>query len=141
MRNVINVLGIRQSKIPHSKRLYVVLHSERWARRVTQLLSGGFSVRGRFKNTYELLNLGALKSSLLNKLHTFQYMDKIFYVEFQRKPLKFHTKYLTHTLKDTNFIPSCQFMRSHNYNLLYASETPPPPPPPQIRICYSNHAD
>ena len=27
-------------------------------------------------------------------------MGKIFCVEFQRVPLKFHTKYLTHTLKD-----------------------------------------
>ena len=27
-------------------------------------------------------------------------MGKIFCVEFQRVPLKFHTKYLTHTLND-----------------------------------------
>ena len=44
---------------------------------------------GRFKNTYELLNLRALKSPPVNKIHIFQCMDKIF-----------HTKYLTHTLKD-----------------------------------------
>ena len=50
---------------------------------------------GHFKKTYELINLGALKSSLLNKLHIFQCMGKIFWVEFQRAPLKFHTKYLT----------------------------------------------
>ena len=54
---------------------------------------------GHFKNVYELINLGALKSSLLNKQHIFQCMGKIFCVEFQRVP-KFHTKYLTHTLKD-----------------------------------------
>ena len=59
---------------------------------------------GRFKNTYELLNLRALKISKLHKKHIFQCMGKIFCVEFQRVPLKFHTKYLTHTLKDVDFI-------------------------------------
>ena len=56
---------------------------------------------GRFKNAYELLNLRALKCSPVNKMRIFQCMGKIFCVEFQRVPLKFHTKYLTHTLKDT----------------------------------------
>ena len=55
---------------------------------------------GGFKNTYKLLNLQALKFSPANKIHIFQCMVKIFCVEFQRVPLKFHTKYLTHTLKD-----------------------------------------
>ena len=59
---------------------------------------------GRFKKAYELLNLRALKFSPLNKIHIFQCMGKIFCVEFQRYPLKFHTKYLTHTLKGTIFI-------------------------------------
>ena len=59
---------------------------------------------GRFKNTYELLNLRALKISKLHKNHIFQCMGKIFCVEFQRVPLKFHTKYFTHTLKDVDFI-------------------------------------
>ena len=59
---------------------------------------------GRFKNTYELLNLRALKTSMLYKNHIFQCMDKIFCVEFQRVPLKFHTKYLIHALKDVDFI-------------------------------------
>ena len=57
---------------------------------------------GRFKNTYELLNLRALKISKLHKNHIFQCMGKIFCVEFHRVPLKFHTKYLTHTLKDVD---------------------------------------
>ena len=57
---------------------------------------------GRFKNTYELLNLRALKISKLHKNYIFQCMGKIFCVEFQRVPLKFHTKYLTHTLKDVD---------------------------------------
>ena len=59
---------------------------------------------GRFKNTYVLLNLRALKISTLYKNHTFQCMGKIFCVKFQRFPLKFHTKYHTHTLKDVDFI-------------------------------------
>ena len=54
---------------------------------------------GRFKNAYELLNLRALKISMLYKNRIFQCMGKIFCVEFQRVPLKFHTKYLTHTWK------------------------------------------
>ena len=37
-----------------------------------------------FKNTYELINLEALKFSLLNKQHIFQYMGKIFSVEFSK---------------------------------------------------------
>ena len=59
---------------------------------------------GRFKKAYELLNLRALKFSPVNKIHIFQCIDKIFCEEFQREPSKFHTKYLTHTLKDTIFI-------------------------------------
>ena len=58
----------------------------------------------RFKNTYELLNLRVLKFSPVNKIHIFQCMGKTFCVKFQRYPSKFHTKYLTHTLKDMIFI-------------------------------------
>ena len=50
------------------------------------------------------LNLRALKNSMLHKNHIFRCMGKIFCVEFKRYPLKFHTKYLTHTLKDVHFI-------------------------------------
>ena len=57
---------------------------------------------GRFKNAYQLINLGAHKFSFLNQLHIFQCMGKIFSVEFQRVPLKFHTKDFTHTLKDAS---------------------------------------
>ena len=59
---------------------------------------------GHFKNTYELFNLRGLINSMLYKNHIFQCMGKIFCVEFQRIPLKFHTKYLTHILKDIDFI-------------------------------------
>ena len=67
---------------------------------------------GRFKNTYELLNLRALKFSYMNKIHIFQCVGKIFCVEFQRYPLKFHTKNLTHTLKDMTFIQHWKFKSS-----------------------------
>ena len=41
---------------------------------------------GVFQNTYELLDLRALKYSPVNKIHIFQFMGKIFCVEFQRYP-------------------------------------------------------
>ena len=54
---------------------------------------------GRFKNSYQLLNLRNLKFSPVKYIfqYIFQCMDKIFCVEF-------HTKYFTHTLKDMIFI-------------------------------------
>ena len=64
---------------------------------------------GRFKNIYKLLNPRALKISMLYKNYIFQCRGKIFCVEFQRVPLKFHTKYLTHTLKDVYFIRRWKF--------------------------------
>ena len=67
---------------------------------------------GRFKKAHELLNLRALKISMLYKNHIFQCMGKIFCVEFQRYPLKFHTKYLTHTLKDVDFVHNWKFKSS-----------------------------
>ena len=59
--------------------------------------------RRHFKNAYELLNLKALKFPTVDINHIFQSMGKIFSVGFKSYPLKFHTKYLTHTLKDVNF--------------------------------------
>ena len=61
----------------------------------TALYQGDFS-----KLLTGSLNLRALKYSLVNKNCFFQCMGKIFCVEFQRLPLKFHTKYFTLTLKD-----------------------------------------
>ena len=43
-------------------------------------------------------------NSISYKNHIFKCMLKIFCVEFQRYPLKFHSKYLTHTLKDVCFL-------------------------------------
>ena len=42
-----------------------------------------YGTRGRFKNTYELLNLRALKISMLYKSHTFQCMGKIIVWNFK----------------------------------------------------------
>ena len=61
--------------------------------------------RGAFqKGVWALKSIRALKISRLHKSHIFQFMGKIFCVEFQRAPLKFHTKYPAHTLKDVDFI-------------------------------------
>ena len=60
------------------------------------IVAAGALVAGRrFKHTYELLNLRALKISMLHTSNIFQSTGEIFCVEFQRVPLKFHTKYLT----------------------------------------------
>ena len=45
-------------------------------------------------------------------------MGKIFWVEFQMYPLKFHTKYLTHTLKDVLFIEKWKFESPKIYQLV-----------------------
>ena len=82
--------------------------------------------RGRFKNTYELLNLRALKFSPVNKTRIFQCMGKIFWVEFQRYPLKFHTKYLTHTLKDV-ILYNIEILRAVRFKSSYAFWNAPCP--------------
>ena len=48
----------------------------------------------------ELVNLTALRFLIRNKISLFQCVGKILRLEFRRFPLKFPTKYLTHTLKD-----------------------------------------
>ena len=79
-----------------------------------QLVTPSYDYSGeRFRNTYQLLNLRALKISTLYKNRIFQCMGKIFCVEFQRVPLKFHTKYLTHTLNDMIFIQHLNFKSSY----------------------------
>ena len=100
---------------------------------------------GRFKNPYELLNLRALKISMLYKSHIFQCMSKIFCVEFQRVPLKFHAKYLTHTLKDKSFMKHWNFnIRALRVKSSYAFLKRPPvsveicgvPEPATQKICH-----
>ena len=82
-------------------------------------------VQGMFQNTYELVNLRALKSSLLNKLHIFLCMGKIFCMEFQMVHLKFHTKSIIHTLKESIF-SMLNIQELQIYGLLCVFETPPP---------------
>ena len=64
------------------------------------------------RNAYELVKLGAIKSSVLNKLHIFQCRGDIFFVEFLKYRLKFHTKYLTHTLQDAILYPKLKNLRT-----------------------------
>ena len=59
-----------------------------------------------FKNTNELLYLGALKCTHLNKRYIFHCMGNTFYVEF-------HAKYLAHTLKGLISIHCWKFKRSY----------------------------
>ena len=80
---------------------------------------------GHFKNTYELLNLTALKFSPVNKIHIFQCMGKIFCVEFQRYPLQFHTKYLTHILK-IRFLYNIEILRALRFKSSYSFLKCPP---------------
>ena len=72
------------------------------------------------KNAYELLNLNALKFSLLYKIQIFQCMGMIFSVEFQRVPLKFHTKYLTFILNDMFFLYNVEILRALRFKSLWA---------------------
>ena len=74
---------------------------------------------GCFKNTYELLNPRALKFSLVNKIHIFHCMGKIFYVEFPRVQWKVCFLYNIKILRALRFKSSFAFLNS-----------PPPPPPP-----------
>ena len=59
---------------------------------------------GDLSKTLMSSNLRAPKFSPVNKIYNFQCMGNIFCVEFEREPLKFHTNYITHTLKDIIFI-------------------------------------
>ena len=79
---------------------------------------------GRFKHTYELFGLRVLKCSPVDKIYISQCMGKIFFVEFQRYPLKFHTKYLTHTLKDM-ILHNIEILRALRFKSSYAFLNPP----------------
>ena len=53
---------------------------------------------GRLKNVYGLLNQGALTMATLYKITSFSVWVEYF-VWNLKEPLKFHTKYITYTLK------------------------------------------
>ena len=91
--------------------LWLVMFSDKFLLFRQHCLKWATGSGGCLKNAYKLPNLKTLKFSPLNK-HIFQCMGKIFCVEFQRVPLKFHTKYLTHTLKDIIFIQYGNFKSS-----------------------------
>ena len=91
--------------------LKIVKHNK--SQQSASLVSGG-----RFKNTYELLYLRALKFSTVDKIYIFQCVGKIFGVGFQRFTLKFHTDYLTHTLKYMIF--THQILTALGFNSSYA---------------------
>ena len=74
-------------------------------------------------NVYELVKVGALKSSLRYKYHIFSCMGKVLCMEFQTVLLKFRTKYLTHTLTDTIFI-QCWKFRSFQIAQPHPTHTP-----------------
>ena len=48
-------------------------------------------------------------------------MGKIFCVEFQRVPLKFHTKYLAHTLNDIHFYTQVKILKVLRFNSQWTS--------------------
>ena len=89
---------------------------------------------GSFKNTYELLNLRALKFSPVNKIHIFQCMGTIFCVEFQRVPLKFHTKYLP-TLWKMQFLNNVEILRALRFKSSSAFLNAPQALVPLIHSC------
>ena len=51
-------------------------------------------------------------------------MGDIICVAFQRKPLKFHTKYLTHALKERILFSIKSYGSSQIYELVNVFETP-----------------
>ena len=82
------------------------------------------SAWGHFKNTYQLVNLGALRSSLLNKLCIFQYMGKIFCVEFQGYLWNFTQNMLpihwnVENLRALRFTSSYEFFKYLSFPTVY----------------------
>ena len=64
-----------------------------------------------------------LKFQYCIKNYDFQCIGNIFCVEFQRVPMIFHTKYLTHTLKYVEFIHSVKSKSSCIYEYISFFET------------------
>ena len=68
-------------------------------------------------SVWEIMSLTNLKMSTLYENRIFQCMGKIFCVKFQRYPLEFQTKYLTHTLNNAKFLQCFKFTSSQIYEL------------------------
>ena len=94
------------------------------------LLCRLFKVWGRFKIAYDLLNLRDLKISMFykKKISFNVWLRYIFRGEFQRCPLKFHTKYLTHTLKDVFFYSQVKITEPLDLRAHKCFWNAPPPP-------------
>ena len=76
-----------------------VLTSYKWLQINSEPSSFCHSPEHHFRGAYIFLNLYTFQYSPYNKIHIFECMGKILCVEFQREPLKFLSKYLTHTFK------------------------------------------
>ena len=79
---------------------------------------GNVNTSLNFGFTVYLWNKRCISCHLRLKLVIFQCMDKIFCVKFQRNPLKIHSKYLSHTWKETFFIQYWKFNRFQIYELV-----------------------
>ena len=81
--------------------------------------------RGAFQKRLQALQTRVLKFSYLNTMDIFHCMWKIFCMEFQSVPLKFHTKYHTHTLNDTIYTYCWTFNSSQIWELIIVFEMSP----------------
>ena len=75
-----------------------------------------FDPQRRFKTTYELLNLKALKISTLYQIRIFQCIGKMFRVEFSRNPLKFHNS--TQNILTTIHLSNSHTTQSHSQQIV-----------------------
>ena len=88
---------------------FIAMSSDADDRTCYRILKWDPWANGGWNNSIDLTLLSAWFISLLNTLHTFQCIRKIFFAEFQLVPLKFHIKYLSHILKDAIFIQCWKF--------------------------------
>ena len=85
-----------------------------------------FTGRGRFQNTYDVLNASAVEiAAFYKKSYLSMHRYNVLYGISKFLTLKFHIKFLTHILKDTIFIQCLMFMSSRIYRLICVFETPP----------------
>ena len=128
------VAGFSQGSIRNSE--CPSIHWEIWIRTATFanyiVLVACHITGGRFKKTYELLNLRALKISPVNKIHIFQCMGKIFCAEFQRYPWNSTQNILPIHWK-VRFLYNIGILRALRFKSSYAFFKRPPPPPRPVK--------